>query len=108
MIDMNRPLHAYDANKISGKIIVRRSKKSEHFEALDNKKYELSAEDCVIADQSKVLGLGGIIGGVSTGTEMSTTDILLEAAASKRMSVVDISVPVETPPIIPPSPRTFD
>ncbi len=56
-------------------------KRARHFEALDNKKYELSAEDCVIADQSKVLGLGGIIGGDSTGTEMSTTDIVLEAAS---------------------------
>jgi len=91
MIDMNRPLHAYDANKISGKIIVRRSKKSEHFEALDNKKYELSAEDCVIADQSKVLGLGGIIGGVSTGTEMSTTDIVLEAASFDPITIAKSS-----------------
>ena len=73
------------------RLLSEESKKSEHFEALDNKKYELSAEDCVIADQSKVLGLGGIIGGVSTGTEMSTTDIVLEAASFDPVTIAKSS-----------------
>ena len=91
MLDINRPLHAYDANKISGKIIVRRSKKGEYFEALDNKKYELSTEDCVIADQSKILGLGGIVGGASTSTEISTTNIILEAASFNPVTIAKSS-----------------
>ena len=41
MYDLNRPLHAYDADKINKEIIVRNSKKGESFEALDNKKYTL-------------------------------------------------------------------
>ena len=41
MFDLNRPLHAYDADKINKEIIVRNSKKGESFEALDNKKYKL-------------------------------------------------------------------
>ena len=41
MFDLNRPLHAYDADKISEGIIVRNSKKGETFEALDNKNYTL-------------------------------------------------------------------
>jgi len=80
MFDLNRPLHAYDADKINGEIIVRNSKKSESFEALDNKKYTLQNNMCAISDKSGVLGLGGIIGGTRSGTEFSTKNILLESA----------------------------
>ena len=80
MFDLNRPLHAYDADKINKEIIVRNSKKGETFEALDNKKYTLQNGMCVITDKSGVLGLGGIIGGARSGTELSTKNILLESA----------------------------
>jgi len=80
MFDLNRPLHAYDADKINKEIIVRNSKKGESFEALDNKKYTLDNNMCVITDKSGVLGLGGIIGGTRSGTEFSTKNILLESA----------------------------
>ena len=63
MIDLNRPLHAYDADKIEKGIIVRNSKSGEEFTALDNKKYKLESNMCVITDNKGVLGLGGIIGG---------------------------------------------
>ena len=80
MFDLNRPLHAYDADKIDKEIIVRNSKKGESFEALDNKKYTLENNMCAISDKSGVLGLGGIIGGTRSGTEFSTKNILLESA----------------------------
>ncbi len=80
MLDLNRPLHAYDADKIDKEIIVRNSKKGETFEALDNKEYKLSDDMCVISDKSGVLGLGGIIGGTRSGTEINTKNILLESA----------------------------
>ena len=80
MFDLNRPLHAYDAEKINKEIIIRNSKKGESFEALDNKKYELDTNMCAITDKSGVLGLGGIIGGTKSGTEFSTKNILLESA----------------------------
>ena len=80
MFDLNRPLHAYDADKIDNEIIVRSSSKGESFEALDNKKYILENDMCVISDRSGVLGLGGIIGGTRSGTEYSTKNILLESA----------------------------
>jgi len=80
MFDLNRPLHAYDADKIDQEIIVRNSKKGESFEALDNKKYTLQNNMCAICDRSGVLGLGGIIGGTKSGTELSTKNILLESA----------------------------
>ena len=80
MFDLNRPLHAYDADKIDKEIIVRDSKDNEEFEALDSKKYKLKKGMCVISDRSRVLGLGGIIGGTSTSTELDTKNILLESA----------------------------
>ena len=80
MFDLNRPLHAYDVDKIDKGIIIRNSKKGETFEALDNKEYKLEDEMCVISDASGVLGLGGIIGGTKTGTELDTKNVLIESA----------------------------
>jgi len=87
MFDLNRPLHAYDADKIKKEIIVRNAKEGETFEALDNKKYKLKKDMCVISDKSGVLGLGGIIGGTSTSTELSTRNIVLEAAYFSPASI---------------------
>jgi len=96
MFDLNRPLHAYDADKINKEIIVRNSKEGEVFEALDNRKYKLKKGMCVISDKSGVLGLGGIIGGTSTSTELGTKNILLEAAyfspSSIRKTARDLNI----------------
>ena len=75
MFDLNRPLHAYDLDKIKNKIIVRNSKKGESLNALDNKTYNLQNDMCVISDDAGVLGLGGIIGGTRSGTEIETKNI---------------------------------
>ena len=80
MFDINRPLHAYDADKIEKGIIVRNSNSGEEFTALDNKNYKLEKGMCVISDHKGVLGLGGIIGGIRSGTELGTKNILLESA----------------------------
>ena len=80
MLDLNRPLHAYDLDKINKKIIVRESRKNESLNALDKKKYDLLDGMCVIADESGPLGLGGIIGGTSSSTEINTKNILIESA----------------------------
>ena len=80
MFDLNRPLHAYNADKIDKEIIVRNSKEGESFEALDNKNYKLKSGMCAITDKSGVIGLGGIIGGTKTLTELDTKNILLESA----------------------------
>ena len=80
MLDLNRPLHAYDADKINKGITVRNSKNGEKFKALNNKEYKLKEGMCVISDNSGVLGLGGIIGGITTGTEFTTKNVLIESA----------------------------
>ncbi|MDA9650808.1 phenylalanine--tRNA ligase subunit beta [Candidatus Pelagibacter sp.] len=87
MLDINRPLHAYDADKIEKGIVVRNSKSGEEFMALDNKSYKLDDGMCVISDGKGVLGLGGIIGGTRSATEFNTKNILLESAYFKPRSI---------------------
>ena len=87
MFDLNRPLHAYDADKIDKGIIIRNSKKGEKFRALDDKDYKLENNMCVIADASGVLGLGGIIGGIRSGTGLETKNILIESAYFNPRSI---------------------
>jgi phenylalanyl-tRNA synthetase beta chain len=79
-VDQARPLHVYDAALLKGGINVRRGREGERFEALNDRSYEASSEDCVIADESGVIGLGGVVGGTSTGVSETTGDVLLECA----------------------------
>ena len=87
MFDLNRPMHAYDADKIDKGIVVRNSREGETFKALDNKDYKLGKDMCVISDKSGVLGLGGIIGGIRSGTEKDTKNVLVEAAYFNPRSI---------------------
>ena len=75
-----RPLHVYDADKLHDAILVRRGREGERFDALNDKSYEVTADDCVIADSSGVLGFGGVIGGTATGVGDETQNVLLECA----------------------------
>ena len=79
-IDQARPLHVYDVRKLTGDILVRRGRPGDRFLALNDKEYAPTAEDCVISDGSGAIGLGGVIGGESTGVDEQTTDVLLECA----------------------------
>ncbi|MEM7459677.1 MAG: phenylalanine--tRNA ligase subunit beta [Pseudomonadota bacterium] len=79
-IDRARPLHAYDSAKLKGPIRARLGKDSEHCNALDGKTYQVSSDMCVIADESGVIGLGGVMGGESTAVSETTTDVFIESA----------------------------
>ena len=78
--DRGRPLHVYDADKLKGAIRARLGRKGESFEALDGKAYAVDEDMCVIADDSKVLGLGGVIGGEETGCTGATVNVFIESA----------------------------
>ncbi len=78
--DRARPLHAYDAAKIAGPIHARMGDGQESFIALDEKTYTPTPEMCVIADNNGVLGLGGVMGGETSGVSATTTDVFLESA----------------------------
>ena len=79
-VDQARPLHVYDVQKLTGQITARRGRTGERFMALNDKEYEATPEDCVIADESGAIGFGGVIGGESTGVDDGTTEVLLECA----------------------------
>ncbi|HEY3814226.1 MAG TPA: phenylalanine--tRNA ligase subunit beta [Caulobacteraceae bacterium] len=86
--DRARPLHVYDASKLSGGFVeARLGKPGDKFRALDNKDYEIGAEMCAIADASGAIGLGGVIGGESTGCDEQTTDVFVESAWFEPLNI---------------------
>ncbi|MEP6968553.1 MAG: phenylalanine--tRNA ligase subunit beta, partial [Pseudomonadota bacterium] len=79
--DRARPLHVYDAAKLTGGFVeARLGIEGERVEALDGKTYAVTPEMCVIADGSGAIGLGGVIGGASTGCSEETTQVFIECA----------------------------
>lgn len=79
-IDRCRPLHVYDARKLKGDIRARMGAPEDSFLALDGKTYSNLSDMCVIADDSGAIGLGGVMGGESTGCSIDTTDVFIESA----------------------------
>lgn len=75
-----RPLHVFDAAKVTGGITVRHGNDGETLEALNEKTYTLTAKDCVVADDTGALAIGGIMGGTDSGVTDATTDVILEVA----------------------------
>ncbi len=79
--DRARPLHVYDAGKLAGGFIeARLGREGEEVAALDGRTYAAGPEICVIADGSGAIGLGGVMGGASTGCSEATTEVFIECA----------------------------
>jgi phenylalanyl-tRNA synthetase beta chain len=78
--DLGRPLHVFDADKVSGDIQPRFAKAGEKLVALDGDEYELSETDCVIADDNAPQGIGGVMGGELSGCTDATQNVFIEAA----------------------------
>ena len=91
MLDLNRPLHAYDADKIEKKVIVRASRKGEKFSALDNNTYSLEDGACLITNEKEILGLGGVIGGKNSSISLDTKNIFLESALFDPVKISKIA-----------------
>lgn len=75
-----RPLHVFDADKLTGNITVRPAKQDEKMMALDDKEYTLSEQVCVVADEKGAQSIAGIMGGVDTAVSKDTKNIFLESA----------------------------
>jgi phenylalanyl-tRNA synthetase beta chain len=80
MLDLGRPSHAYDVAKLDGALIARRARDGETVLALNEKQYRLDPSMTVIADESAVHDIGGIMGGEHSGVSDTTTDVMLEVA----------------------------
>ncbi len=79
-IDLGRPLHVYDRATISGALVARKAKDGEQVVALNGKTYTLDSTMTVIADDTAVHDIGGIMGGEHSGVSETTTDVLIECA----------------------------
>jgi phenylalanyl-tRNA synthetase beta chain len=84
---MGQPTHAFDLDKIEGGIVVRRARKGERLKTLDGVERVLDAEDLIVADHAKPLGLAGVMGGWDTMITPQTTNVLVEAAWFEPMAV---------------------
>ena len=80
MLEMGQPMHAFDVEKLSGGITVRRALKGEALTLLNEQNVVLDEEVLVIADDARVLALAGIMGGQGSGVETTTRDVFLESA----------------------------
>jgi phenylalanyl-tRNA synthetase beta chain len=80
MLELGRPIHGYDADKLAGAVGVRRAREGERLTTLDGTDRALSTEDLVVVDDSGIIGLGGVMGGAATEISASTTRILIESA----------------------------
>ncbi|ALG85046.1 phenylalanine--tRNA ligase subunit beta [Gordonia phthalatica] len=87
MIELGQPLHAFDADKVTGTVRVRAAKSGETLETLDGVTRTLDPEDIVIADDSGAIALAGVMGGAATEVTDSTSTILLESANFDQVRV---------------------
>jgi len=87
MLDLGQPMHAFDADKLSGIVTIRTTKESEPFAALDGRKLTLPAGDLVVADESAVVALAGIMGSEPSGVTETTVNVMLESAFFKPAKV---------------------
>ncbi|MGE5539302.1 MAG: phenylalanine--tRNA ligase subunit beta [Gemmatimonas sp.] len=78
--DRARPLHVFDADTLTGHLVVRLARPGEKLEALNGKSYELTGSETVIADDDGVLSLGGVVGGTSSGCTEGTVNVFVESA----------------------------
>jgi phenylalanyl-tRNA synthetase beta chain len=79
-MDRGRPLHVFDADKVSGNIQVRFARDVEILTALDGRAYVLDSEMVVIADETRALSIGGIMGGEDSGCTEETRNVIIESA----------------------------
>lgn len=87
MLDLGQPLHAYDLATLEAPIVVRRAVAGETLTTLDGQERTLDAEDLLITDRARVLGLAGVMGGQDSEVSGSTADLLIEGAHFDPVSV---------------------
>ncbi|MFU1477585.1 phenylalanine--tRNA ligase subunit beta [Roseovarius sp. C7] len=87
--DRNRPLHVFDADKVSGNLRVHRAQGGETLMGLDEKEHTFNAGQVVISDDNGIQSIGGIMGGLATGCTEATTNVFLEAAVWDHIQIAE-------------------
>ncbi len=87
MAEIAQPMHAFDADKLTGGIVVRSAKEGEKITALNGETYELTSSNLVIADHAAAVAIAGVIGGMDSAISESTKRIVFESANFNAASV---------------------
>ena len=87
MLEVGQPLHFYDADRLGNKIVVRMANPEEKLTTLDNVERTLDINDITIADETKAIGLAGVMGGLETEVEETTKNVVIEAAIFDSVKV---------------------
>lgn len=85
--DLARPLHAFDAQKLEGNVVIRTANEGEKFVSLEDKEYLLDSKSLVICDNNGIQCLAGIMGGLQSSVSPETTEIFLECALFTPSSI---------------------
>ena len=80
MLEFSQPLHSFDLNKLKDKIVVRKAHQDEKMTVLSGEELKLNANTLLITDATGPVALAGIFGGLNSGIDENTTDVLLESA----------------------------
>ncbi|CAB4602992.1 MAG: phenylalanine--tRNA ligase subunit beta [Actinobacteria bacterium] len=87
MLELGQPIHAYDLDRLSGGIVVRRASAGETLKTLDGQVRKLHVEDLLITDGSGPIGLAGVMGGETTEVSNSTVNVIIEGAHFDPISI---------------------
>src|SRR5277367_247786 len=87
MAELAQPMHAFDADKLRGGIVLRPARPGERIAALNGETYELDPSNLLITDASGPIAIAGVIGGADTAISATTTRIVLESACFNASSV---------------------
>ncbi|HET9873150.1 MAG TPA: phenylalanine--tRNA ligase subunit beta [Propionibacteriaceae bacterium] len=91
MLETGQPIHAYDADRLSGSIVVRQAHPGEQLVTLDDVTRDLDPDDLLITDDSGPIGLAGVMGGASSELSASTTTVVIEAAHFDALTIARTS-----------------
>ena len=91
MLELGQPMHGFDLDRLTGGIHVRNGRAGETLELLDGDTIELNTETLVIADNNNAVALAGVMGGLRTGVESNTTNILLESAYFDAITLAGVA-----------------
>lgn len=87
MLELGQPLHAFDLNKLQGKVEVRYAHEGEKLVLLSEEEVKLTTDTLVITDNSGPVALAGIFGGLNSGINNETQDVFLEAAFFSPLAI---------------------
>lgn len=87
LMELGQPLHAFDADKIVGSIIVRHANAGETLVLLNEQEITFTGDELLIADEAGAIALAGIMGGLRTAVTDDTKRVVIESAFFKQSAI---------------------